>query len=159
MPLSGKNGFSIVEVVVCAAIIAVVVTGVSSAWAFYLKLTGESTRLAQAALLMEEGGEALSYLRDKGWDANIGALTVGTTYYLVWNGTDFVTTTSQTAINNQFFRKVIFSSVMRDASANIAGAGTVDPDTRLATIGVYATSTAATPILEAQMLIHDVFAN
>ncbi len=60
------KGFSLTEIVIGAAIVALVVTAVASAWQFYVKLSGQSTRLTQAALLIEEGGEALQYMRDKG---------------------------------------------------------------------------------------------
>ncbi|MCX6715744.1 MAG: type II secretion system protein [Candidatus Taylorbacteria bacterium] len=152
-------GFSIIEIVIGAAIVALVVTAIASAWQFYVKLGGQSTRTTQAALLIEEGGEALQYLRDKGWASNIGNLATNTTYYLIWNGTDYVTTATPTLINNNYSRTVILSAVLRDASDNIATTGTADPNTRTATLSIYPNLDTTTPILQAQMLIHNVFQN
>ncbi len=153
-------GFSVTEIVIGAAIIAVVVTGVATAWQFYLKLAGQSTRMTQADLLIEEAGEALQYIRDKGWDANIAPLALNTSYYLVWDGSDYVLTTTPTIINNAYTRIISLRSVNRDASSNISSSGTNDPGTRLATISIYPNSSTTTaPIVQAQTLIHDVFSN
>jgi hypothetical protein len=158
-----SHGMSLVEVVVGAAIAAVVVAGIATAWSFYGKLANESVRTTQADLLIEEGAEALQYWRDKGWDANIGALALNTPYYIVWNGTDYVATTVATPINSSYTRSVTFSAVYRDASDNIASSGTLDAGTRLATISVSLYPTppggSATTIMQAQTLIHDIFEN
>lgn len=156
----GRAGFSIVEIVIGAAIVALVVTAIATAWQFYTKLAGQSVRSTQAALLIEEGGEALQYMRDKGWTANIANLTNNTTYYLIWDGTDYKATTTPILINSAYSRTITFGAVQRDASYNIASSGTVDTDTRTATLNIYANlATTSTPILQAQMLIHNVFQN
>lgn len=158
-PLTRTRGFSVVEIIVGAAIVAVVVTGIASAWSFYEKLAGQSVRQAQADLLIEEGAEALQYLRDKGWSSNIAPLSTNTTYYIVWNGTDYVATTTQTA-SNGYARTLKLAAIYRDASDNIAASGTVDPDTLLATLSAYPTAIATgTPVMQAQTLIHNVFNN
>ena len=159
VPLSRTRGFSIVEIIIGAAIVAVVVTGIASAWQVYEKLVGQSVRLAQADLLTEEGAEALQYFRDKGWTANIAPLSVNTAYYIIWTGSDYAATTTPTATNG-FARVLTLSTVYRDASYNIASSGTADPDTLLATLTIYPTSTATgTPAMQAQTLIHNVFNN
>ena len=50
----GTKGFSVVEVVVAAAIIASVGLAITSAWRQYIRLTQTSGNLVQAALLTEE---------------------------------------------------------------------------------------------------------
>lgn len=155
------KGFSLTEIVIGAAIVALVVTAIASAWQFYVKLGGQSTRSTQAALLIEEGGEALQYMRDKGWAANIANLATGTPYYLIWNGTDYLTTTTPTLTNSSYSRIVSFTAVQRDSSDNIVpSGGTVDHGTRLFTLNIYPNlSTTSAPILQAQMLLHNAYGN
>lgn len=154
------KGFSVTEIVIGAAIVAVVVTAIATAWQFYAKLGGQSTRTVQAALLIEEGSEALQYMRDKSWTANIANLSLNTPYFLIWNGADYAATVTPTLINGNYSRTVTFSSVERDASGNIAAGGTLDPGTRTATLNIYPNlSTTTTPILQAQMLLHNVYNN
>ncbi len=154
------SGFSVTEIVVGAAVIALVVTALASAWQYYLKLSGQAVRLAQATVLLEEGAEAVQYLRDKGWDTYIGALTPNAPYYLVWTGTDYAATTTPTLVNNSYTRTLTLSTVSRGASDNIVVSGTVDAGTMTATINIYASNaTTSAPLLTGQMLIHDIFQN
>lgn len=155
------RGFSVAEIVIGAAIVAVAVTAVSSAWVFYSKLSGESTRTNQGALLLEEGNEALQYMRDKGWTANIANLSLNTTYYLVWNGSDYEATTTATLINSSYTRTISFTPVRRDSSDNIVSSGgTIDTGTRLATINIYPQNATTGPaILQGQTLVHNIFSN
>jgi hypothetical protein len=151
-------GFSVIEVIVGAAIVALVVTAIATAWTFYEKLSSQSVRVTQADILTEEGAEAIQYWRDKGWTSNIGNLTIGTTYYMYWDGTDYKATTTAT-LSNGYMRTVVFSAVKRDASDNIATSGTTDPNTLLATITVYPNSTTSPMVMQAQTLVHNVFSN
>lgn len=151
------KGFSVIEVIVGAALVALVVTAIATAWAFYEKLSSQSDRVAQADLLIEEGAEVLQYWRDDGWTSNIAALAIGTTYYIYWNGTDYAATTTATA-SNGYLRTLQFSAVNRDGSDNIAASGTTDADTRLAILTIY-TSTTSPMVMQAQTLVHNVFNN
>ncbi|HEX7724805.1 MAG TPA: hypothetical protein VF438_03675 [Candidatus Paceibacterota bacterium] len=156
---STYDGFSLVEVVVGAGIVALVVTAIATAWTFYEKLASQSARQAQADLLVEEGAEIVQYWRDKSWDNTIGILTTGTAYYLYWDGIDYKATTSPTT-SNGYLRTIVFSDVQRDGSDNISTTGTTDTNTRLATITVTTNSTSSPAmIMQAQTLVHDMFAN
>lgn len=152
------KGFSVVEVVIGAALVAVVATGVAAAWQFYVKMAGQSSRMAQADLLVEEASDAIQYMRDSGWTANLASLLQSTPYYLAWNGSSYIATTSATTTNG-FARIVVFSSVKRDANDNIAATGTNDPGTLQATISIYPGSPTAPMTEQAVMLIHDTFNN
>lgn len=152
------KGFSTVEIVIGAALVAVIVTGIASAWQFYLKLNGQSARASQAALLIEEGAEALQYIRDKSWAGNIGSLSLSETYYVIWNGSDYIIT-SMPLVSNGYVRKVTFAAVNRDSSDNIAASGTLDPGTLKATISIYPDLTGTTAILQGEMLLHNIYAN
>lgn len=159
--MASSRGFSALEVVIGAAIIALVVTALASAWTYYLKLSGQSVRLAQAATLLEEGSEAVQYLRDKSWSANIAPKAPGTVYYLAWANGDYEIQTSPMLINGSYLRTLIFADVARGSNDDIlANGGTPDAGTRTATISIYAgTSTSAEPLTSGAMLLHDVFAN
>lgn len=158
-----SKGFSVIEVIVGAAIVAIVVTAIASAWQFYGRVAGQSVRGSQADLLLEEGAEALQYMRDKGWTANIASLALNTAYYMTWNGSTYTFSVTPTATNGGYARTVKLTAVYRDASDNIAASGTLDPNTLLATITVYpslnSSTNASTTILQAQTLIHNVFNN
>lgn len=156
--MSSTKGFSAIEVVIGAALVAVVATGVAAAWQFYVKLAGQSTRIAQADLLIEEASDAIQYMRDSGWTANLSSLLQGTPYYLVWNGSAYIATTSATTTNG-FARVVTFAAVKRDANDNIAATGTTDPGTLQATISIYPGSPAAPLAEQGVMIIHDTFNN
>ncbi len=155
---STHSGFSIVEVIVGAGIVTLVVTAIATAWTFYEKISSQSVRITQADILIEEGAEVIQYWRDKGWTSNVNNLTVGITYYMYWDGTDYIATTTPTT-SNGYLRAVVFSAVTRDGSDNISTTGTFDTDTRLATISVYPNSTTSPMIMQAQTLIHNVFEN
>ena len=153
-----SRGFSIVEVIVGAGVVALVVTAIATAWTFYEKLASQSVRVTQADLLIEEGAEALQYWRDKGWSTNIASLTVGTTYYMYWSGTDYKATTTPTT-SNGYLRAFQLSAVKRDVSDNISSTGTTDANTLLATITIYPNSTTSPMVMQAQTLVHNLFSN
>lgn len=116
--------------------------------------------MSQAALLTEEGAEAVLYLRDKSWASNIGNLGLNSKYFLIWNGSDYTTTLTPTLINNQYYRTISLASVKRDnITANISDSGSDDPGTKLVTLSIYPASTTVSAILETQMLIHNEFNN
>ena len=153
------KGFSLIEVIVGAAVVALVVAAIATAWSFYAKLASQSSRLTQADLLIEEGAEALQYWRDKGWNTNIATLSTTTTYFLYWSGTDYAATTTKTT-SNGYLRAFTLSPVYRDSSFNITSSGgTLDTGTLLATLYVYLNATPTTTVETAQTLIHDTFNN
>jgi hypothetical protein len=155
---STHHGFSVIEVIVGAGIVALVVTAIATAWTFYEKLSSQSVRVVQADVLIEEGAEVVQYWRDKGWTSYISNLTTGTTYYIYWDGSDYKSTTTPTA-SNGYLRAVSLSAVRRDVSDNISTTGTTDPDTLLATLTIYPNSTTSPMIMQAQTLVHNVFDN
>ncbi|MDE1975176.1 MAG: type II secretion system protein [Patescibacteria group bacterium] len=156
------KGFSIVEILVAAAIIAGVGIGISSAWQGLMRLTRTSAGLTQAAVLSEETGEALELFRDQGWKDYVAPLADGGTYYLYWNGSAYATSTTPvpTGSGDGYDVGFTLSSVERDTNGNVVGSGgTTDPDTVLATISVAYANATSTPISSSQLLIHDVFSN
>lgn len=159
-PGKHTRGFSVVEVIVGAALVAVIVTAIASAWQFYEKIVGQSVRLAEADLLIDEASEALQYRRDAGWTSRIATLALDTNYYLTWLDTDYIATTTPAAFPGSYVCIFKLSSVRRDASDNIATTGTVDPNTLLATISIAPSlSATSTVIMQAQTLVHNIFKN
>lgn len=155
--ISKGSGFTIVEIVVASAIIVTVVIGVSAAWQAYVRLSSAGANAAEAVLLSEEANEALQYLRDSGWAANIAPLALNTAYYLQWNSGNYQLTT--TPVNNQnLTRKIVFSAVARDAGTHaISGSGTPDPSTLSALITIYPTGNETAVLMQSQTLIHNVY--
>lgn len=134
--LFSKGGVSLVEVVVGAAILLLALSGLVTAYGVYLKAGLQGTEELQAAYLLEEGLEALRALRDAGFTSNVAALAAGTTYYLSWNGSRFVSTTTKEVIGGTFTRSFLPSPVYRAADQNIAESGALDPAIRKITVSV-----------------------
>jgi len=161
--MPAQKGFTVVEIVVAAALIASIVTAIAGAWQLYLKLSNQTAGLTAAALLAEEGGEALGLMRDQGWTANIVPLSIGTTYYLYWNGSAYAVQTSPVVVGGNYVRSFTLSYALRDGNYNYTGTssscgGSCDADTRDAFITVsFASSTA--PLVQSEILIHNVFKN
>ena len=155
---------TILEVVVAAAIIVTVVTGLSGAWQLYLKISNINSQNTQAALLAEEAEEALNIMRDQSWSANILPLTTtpNQIYYLYWSGNAYAATTTATAADSSgsFMRTIVFKPISRDSTTkDISASGTNDPNTKQVTITVYPTGNASTTLIKADMLIHNVYNN
>lgn len=160
MKASSSHGFSLVEIVVGSAIFLTVGVGVATAWQAYLKVVNISATRSQAALLTEEAAEALQFLRDGGWTANISGRTLGTQYHLSWNGTAYSLTTTPVPLQGGgYFRTIVFSAVNRDAFDSIVSSGgTLDPDTKRIAITITSPG-SPDPIMQTEMLIHDVYNN
>jgi prepilin-type N-terminal cleavage/methylation domain-containing protein len=159
-PFRTSKGFSLVEIIVAAAIVASVVTAVTGAMQSYFTAITANSQYAQAALLTEEGAEAIRIFRDTGWTNNIAPLSLNTPYYLYWNGTGYATSTSPVVIQNGFTRTFVMQSVARDSNDNISpSGGTTDTKTRDVTITVYASTTPPKTLSQTHMLIHNVFNN
>lgn len=154
-----SRGFGLIEIVVASAVIAAVVVAIVGALQMYIKMANTSGLYAQAALLTEESSEVLQLFRDKGWTANIAPLTLNTTYYLYWDGNQYLATTTIISVQNYFFRTVFFSSVTRDSSDNISTTGTVDPNTRKVTVTILLATTTPSILSKSDFLIHNVYNN
>ncbi len=152
-----KKGISIIEIVISAALIVTAVTVTINVFRSFLILAQDNVTKTHAALLAEEGSEAIQLIRDSGWASNIDTLTLDTTYYLYWSGSAYsLTTTPQTA--NGFTREISFSAVDRDdSSGNIVESGTTDNNTRLYDITIYSNDDLSTPVFYTEGLIHNVY--
>ncbi len=117
-------GFALVELMIACALVATITITLLSYGQKGLGLSSMVLRQTQAAYLLEEGAEAVKTLRDADW-ANMSSLSVGTEYYLDFNTTSGMWELSTTAsmIDGLFTRKIVFSSVYRDANDDIVSSG------------------------------------
>ncbi len=149
-----EKGSGFIEVIIGASIIILIVVAFALAVKVNVLITSKNSDQNQAALLTEEAGEALQFLRDQNWSENILILNDDADYYLYWNGTNYEISATQTETNNGFLVKIIFDEVYRDAGDSIAESGTLDENTRKATISVYK-DILLDPIIESEMLLHN----
>jgi hypothetical protein len=117
-----KKGFGLVVVVVGAAIVALVVFGIFSTYVFYLRIGMQNPMRVKASLLTEETAEVLKFVRDNSW-SNISSLTLGSYYYLAFDGSSWSLTLTPTAPDPRFERRFSLASVNRDSNGNIVSSG------------------------------------
>src|SRR3989338_1868128 len=126
------TGLTLVEVLVAAAIILVFLVALFQVHSLYLRRAFLNTGSIKGALLVEEGLEAVRFLRDSSWNTNIAPLALETDYNLVFQSNTWATTTTAFFIDDTFERKIIFSAVNRDTNGDIVSTGGIlDPGTRL----------------------------
>ena len=101
-------------------------TGLTTAYSFYLKAGLRNTNHLKAALLLQEGVEAVTLMRDGAW-SNLSLLAVGTSYHLSWNGSMWVATTTPVIVDSAFTRTIKLGSVYRKtAGSDIVDVGAPD---------------------------------
>lgn len=160
MKYSFIKGISIVEIVIAAGIIAVSVTGIAGAIQIYSKIVYQNTRQAQAVISLDEGAEAIQYLRDVSFDTEIDSTTLGQEYSIYWNGTGYELGTTTILLPYDMTRTVTFSEVRRDSSDQIVlSGGTVDSNTKKATITITWPYKDEIKTLTSQMLVHNTYEN
>lgn len=139
-----QNGFTLIEVVVASAIIVTSLVAILNAYSYFIRAEKSNTKLVKSVYLLEEGVEAVHYLRDKGWTANIASLSTTTSYYLYFSASGGVgswqSTTTRQLYDGIFERKISFADVYRNnTTQNISASGagtTLDPNIRKVTITV-----------------------
>jgi hypothetical protein len=157
-----KRGISIIEIVIGSAIITVGILGLINAYSTYITYGLANDKNAQAIHLTESGLEAVSYLRDSGWNANIKNLSTTTTYYLYWNGSKWLSTTTPQYTDTIFLRKFTITDVFRNSSDKIvaSGAGTTyDANTKQVTVTLQYIQGHATTTKTAALYITNLYGN
>lgn len=124
-----NNGLGLVEIVVGTAIISLSLVGLVTAFNVFIRTGLSNTNKIQATYIMEEGLEAIRYLRDSGYSSNISTLTSGTPYYLLFDGSDWSATTTATLIDSRFDRTITIADVYRHDSDDDIIAST-SPDSK-----------------------------
>lgn len=152
------KGMSIVEIVIASAIIAVCVTGIVGAIQIYLKIVYQNSRQSQAVLLLSEAAEALQFLKDESYSAQISNKTPGTNYYLLWNGSDYELKTTPVSLPFGIVRKINFEEVRRDSTDQIVSSGgTVDSQTKKAIIEITWPYKDEIKTLKSEVLLHNIY--
>jgi len=136
-----QRGISIIEILIVVAIISIALTSLLGVATFTLKISTLLKETNQANNLAQEAMEAVRNFRDgTDWNTNgLGTLISGIPYYpqkSIDTQAKWQLIQGEEIINN-FTRKVIFSTIMRDTNDNIIEAGgTVDPNTKKVTATV-----------------------
>ncbi len=154
-----QKGFSIIEIIVGSAIITVAGLAIILGTLSYIEISAKNSHNVQTALLFEETGEAIQFLRDKSWSSNIGNKTLNTDYYLIWDENTYSLTTTPNLYQDTYARTVRFQNVERDSNDNITNSGSNDSNTRLVEINVSRSEKGATTTVSTEMLIHNVYDN
>jgi Tfp pilus assembly protein PilV len=156
-----NRGMGIIEVVIGATIIAIGILAMIQAFGLYVNYALANDKNTQAAYLMEESLEAMSFLRDGSWNGNIKSLSTTTTYYIAWSSTasSWLTTTTPQYVDGVFLRQITLSDVFRDSNGNIASSGTFDPNTKFVTTTLKYFQGHATTTQTASTYITNLYGN
>ena len=149
-------GFSVVEIVVAASIFLVTIAAFIVSFDTLRSLDSHTEDRTLAALLLEEGGEAVLLLRDLSWEDNIAGADIDTTYYLYWDGSNYVLSEEEIVISSRYVRTVVFSRAYRDGSGYLSSTGSEDENTRRAVVSIVS-AIDGTEIVKAEMLVHNSY--
>lgn len=156
---SKKQGSFLVEVIIGATIISVSILAIISSYVVYIKFAYANERNVEANYLLEEGIEAVTFLRDNGWLNNISKLGTTTTYYLVFNSPTVSTTTVPQYVGGIFLRSFAISDVKRDSNDDISAVGTFDQNTKKITATVSYWQGHATTTKSLSTYISNIYSN
>lgn len=151
-----SKGFSVVEILAAVGIFVTAIVAFTASFTAFTTLIRHTAERTQAALLLEEGAEAVQLLRDTGWDTAIAPLADDTPYSFYWNGSTYVATTTETVIADRYVRTITFAPAYRNGADQIADSGSEDEDTRRVMIAVYRLGEAEA-IAEGETLVHNIY--
>jgi len=133
---NSKKGSTLIEVVVVAAILAVVSLSFLGTFSLLSQFHQKDMLAIKGSLLAEEGIEAIRFINSGGW-SNLSSISTGSIRYLVISPSSWSITQTPEIIDGVFFRSFKIYSVSRDASDDIVSTGgTVDPNTLLLDVSV-----------------------
>jgi prepilin-type N-terminal cleavage/methylation domain-containing protein len=136
-----KSGMSLVEVIIASAIVLLISSFLITTNLTYFKTSNSNLKSIKAIYLAEEGVEAVNFIADD-WNS-LGEND--TDYYLIWDGSVWLATTTQNYIDEVYDRKFITESVERNSADEIVLAGgVVDSNTRKVTVHVSYLDTSGT---------------
>lgn len=155
-----KKGFGVVEIMISTTIIAILGFSLIELGVVALWISQRTSDQTQAGFLLQEGAEAVRFLRDESWNNNISSLNNNTEYYLIWNGSEYELTTSEPQlVYDKFERTATFQAVNRNAQNNISEVGVVDPLTRKVTIEINWEERGNTVSRQVEFYITNLFDN
>ncbi|MBI5139531.1 hypothetical protein HZA26_02905 [Candidatus Nomurabacteria bacterium] len=154
---SKQKGSLMVEILIVVSIITASLLVALNVTQKSIYLSRQSLNQSQVAFLLEEGAEAVRVRRDGAW-ANISGLTIGTNYYPFFSGGTWTLSTTPNTVGI-FTRRIVVSSVYRDANQDIASSGTLDAQTKLVTVTVSWVDAGQNLSKTLQFYISDIFSS
>lgn len=153
-----NKGVGLVEVMIGIAIVVGATLASFVYFALAIKVARQSAETVQAALLVEEGMEAVRAIRDNGYSTHIAVIPTETNRYLFFSGSQWQATTTPSVIEGIFTRTLVFSEVRRDSTDDIViSGGTVDPDiVKVRVVVTWEDESGGTKDLEASTYIANV---
>ncbi|MFA6339112.1 MAG: hypothetical protein WCW87_03595 [Candidatus Paceibacterota bacterium] len=134
--VENKKGMGLLEVVIGSAIILLTITSFTSFYNAFFMSASLNNQKIEANALITEGFETVRFWRDSSWNTKIVPLTIGSNYYLSFDGSNWVPTTTKIFVDNIFERTIVFNNVYRDANKDISSSGTLDTNIRKVTVSV-----------------------
>jgi hypothetical protein len=158
MQVLRTKAFGLVEVVIAISIFTTAFLSLSVTYQYYLRHALANETTVKGAFLLEEGIEAIKIMRDNGWTSKIASLTVNQTYYLYFNNTTWVSTTTAETIGD-FSRSFKLAPVYRDGNSDIASSGTLDSNIKKATVTLSWFDAGTTTVKSMTTYITNLFSN
>lgn len=128
--LKNQRGISVIEIIVCLAIIMITFWSFAGIAQYSLKIQEQSNAKIEAINLASEAIEAIRSVRNESWD-NISSLSLETKYYPIISENKWILTlTDPGIISGTYDRSIIIEQVYRDINDNISETGTEDNQTK-----------------------------
>ncbi len=155
-----KQGFGLLEVIIGVSVISVALFSLATVSNIALKAAEESSKSIKAVFLLEEGMEAIRFLRANGWYAKIAVLNPGAVYYFEFYNNGWRATSTNVYIDGVFERSFVLQNVNRDSGDDIAASGgTLDFGTKKITVSASWRIKTATTTKSISSYITDLFGN
>ena len=153
-------GLTLVEVLIATSIILVFLLALFTVHNLYLKSAFSNLASVKGTFLVEEGLEAVRFLRDVSWSTNIEPLSVDADHGLIFSSGTWQVTENPDYTDGIFERSLTFSEVYRDAGSDIVSSGgTIDEDTKLVTVSVSWRDSSATSTKSISTYITNILDN
>ncbi|MBA3550754.1 hypothetical protein H0W32_00925 [Patescibacteria group bacterium] len=139
---SRVKGMSLIEILIGCSIIVIGILALSTTFTKYVTFALNNERTIQAAYLAEEGLEAVTFLREKGWTTYIATVSTSTPRYLAWDSTNLFwkATSTPQYVDGIFLRSISISDVRRNNTTEAISTSTsgtyYDPNTKNITVSV-----------------------
>ncbi len=152
-----SRGFGLVEALVGAAIISVSLLSLVSVSERLVRISSNTSMSTKAAYLLEEGVDAMRFIRDVNWDT-FSSIATNTPHHLTFSNSQWQTTSTSMLVDGIFLRTVTIYPIFRDPVGRIAATGgTVDQDSRRVRVKVEWNARGATTSIEAHSFLGKIF--
>jgi prepilin-type N-terminal cleavage/methylation domain-containing protein len=158
---SNNRGFSLIEVVVSIAVLGIALLSITQLSQIFLRAERLASQRGEAAFFLQEGAEAVRFLRDRSWHDFIDPIPADTPYFLIFSGGTYALTAAEPALLDGVFRRTItVSDARRDADDDIVSSGgTLTTSTKKISIAVSWRRGQATTTETLEFFIADIFDN